>query len=401
MKKLILTAGLLSFFWSSALKAQNTSEEKPQKKLTFEEANFVTSYYSQTGNNAAVTGGIGSEKLTDVGGSFNVAFSMFDKKQRKNTFTLDAAIERYSSASSDKIDPSTISSASSSDVHFYPSFIWSRKNEKTGNTFGLNAAYSTEFDYKSYGGGAFYTKTAKDNNSEFTAKLNLFFDKWKVILPVELRPEGYPTGAEEDSEGIPYKPRNSYNLSLSYSKVINPNFQILLMLDPSYQEGLLSTPFHRVYFSDNSLRVEKLPGKRLKLPASIRGNYFVNDRLVLRSLYRFYADDWGLSAHTANLETVFKVNPFFSITPHYRFNAQSGIDYFAPHSENSPTSEFYSSDFDLSKFNSHFAGVGFRVSTPGGVFGISGWNSMEVKYGFYNRSTGLQAHIVSLAVQLK
>jgi hypothetical protein len=401
MKKLILTAGLLSFFWSSALKAQNTAEDKPLKKLTFEEANFVSSYYSQKGNNAAVTGGIGSEKLTDVGGSFNVAFSMFDKKQRKNTFTIDAAIERYSSASSDQIDPSTISSASSSDVHFYPSLVWSRKNEKTGNTFGLNAAYSTEFDYKSYGGGMFYTKTAKDNNSEFTAKLNLFFDKWKVILPVELRPEGYPTGAEEDSEGIPYKPRNSYNLSLSYSKVINPNFQILLMLDPSYQEGLLSTPFHRVYFNDNSLRVEKLPGKRLKLPASIRGNYFVNDRLVLRSMYRFYADDWGLTAHTANLETVFKVNPFFSITPHYRFNGQSGIDYFAPHSENSPDAAFYSSDFDLSKFTSHFAGVGLRVSTPGGVFGISGWNSMELKYGFYNRSTGLQAHILSLGIQVK
>jgi hypothetical protein len=399
MKKLILTAGLLSFFWSTALRAQTT--EKPQRKLTFEEANIVSSYYSQMGNNAAVTGGIGSEKLTDIAGGFNVAFSILDKQKRKNVFTLDAAIEKYSSASSDQIDPTTLSSASSSDVHIYPSFIWSRKNEKTGNTIGINAAYSTEFDYKSYGGGMFFTKTAKDNNSEFTAKLNLFFDKWKVILPAELRPAGYPTGAEDDSEGIPYKPRNSYNLSLSYSKIINPNLQVLIMVDPSYQEGLLSTPFHRVYFNDQSLRVEKLPGQRLKLPASVRANYFVNDGLVLRSLYRLYADNWGLMAHTANLETVFKVNPFFSITPHYRFNTQSGIDYFAPYAANTPSAAFYTSDYDLSKFVSHFAGIGFRVSTPGGVFGIKGWNSMELKYGFYNRSTGLKAHIVSLALQLK
>lgn len=404
MKKLILTAGLLSFFWSAALKAQNTPEDadkKSQKKLTFEEANFVTSYYTQTGNNAAVTGGIGSEKLTDIGGSFNFTFSLLDKKQRKNSFNVDLAFEKYTSASSDKIDPETVSSASRTDEHFYPSLVWSRKNEKTGNTFGLNAAYSTEFDYKSYGGGAFYTKTSKDNNSEFTAKLNLFFDKWKVILPVELRPTGYPTGAEDDSEGIPYKPRNSYNLSLSYSKVINPNLQVLFMVDPSYQEGLLSTPFHRVYFNDNSLRVEKLPGKRLKLPASVRANYFVSDRLVFRSLYRLYADNWGLTAHTASLETAIKVNPFFSITPHYRFNAQTGIDYFAPYKENSASSEFYSSDFDLSKFTSHFAGMGFRLSTPGGVFGISGWNALEIRYGYYSRSTGLNAHVISASVQIK
>lgn len=403
MKKLVLSAGLIAFLWTSALKAQGTSDTltQPVRKLTFEEANFVSSYYSQNGNNAAVTGGTGSEKLTDIAGGFNVTFSMLDRKSRKNTFTLDAAIEKYTSASSDQVDPTTVSSASRTDEHFYPSLTWSRKNEKTGNTLGLNAAYSTEFDYKSYGGSLFYTKTAPDNNSEFTAKLNLFFDTWKVILPAELRPEGYPTGAREDSEGIPYKPRNSYNLSLAWSRVVNPDLQLMLMVDPSYQEGLLSTPFHRVYFSDNSLRVEKLPGKRWKFPASIRASYFAGDRLVLRSFYRFYADDWGMTAHTANLETVVKISPFFSVTPHYRFNSQSGIDHFAAYGENSPAAAFYTSDFDLSKFSSHFAGLGFRFSTPGGIMGISSWKSMELRYGYYNRSTGLTAHIVSLSVQLK
>lgn len=403
MKKLVLSAGLLAFLWTSSLKAQVVADtvSQPVRKLTFEEANFVSSYYSQTGNNAAVTGGTGSEKLTDVGGGFNITFSMLDRKSRKNTFTLDASIEKYTSASSDQIDPTIVSSASRTDEHFYPSLVWSRKNEKTGNTFGLNAAYSTEFDYKSYGGGVFYTRTAPDNNSEFTARLNLFFDTWKVILPAELRPQGYPTGAREDSEGIPYKPRNSYNLSLSYSRVVNPSLQLMLMADPSYQEGLLSTPFHRVYFNDNSLRVEKLPGKRLKLPASIRASYFAGDHLVLRSFYRFYADNWGLTAHTASLETVWKISPFFSVTPHYRFNSQSAARHFAGYGESSPLAAFYTSDFDLSKFSSHFSGLGFRLSTPGGILGINSWKSMELRYGHYQRSTGLKAHIVSLSVQFK
>ncbi len=401
MKKLVLTAGLLAFCWSSALKAQTLSDSTAARKLTFEEANLVSSYYHQNGHNAAVTGGTGSEKLTDVGAGFNVTFSLLDAKNRKNTFVLDASVEKYTSASSDQIDPTTVSSASHTDEHFYPSLLWARKNEKTGRTFGFNVAYSTEFDYKSYGGGFLFTKTAPDNNAEFTAKLNLFWDAWKVILPVELRPEGYPTGARGDSEGIPYKPRNSYNLSLAYSRVINPDLQVMFMLDPSYQEGLLSTPFHRVYFDDTSLRVEKLPGKRLKLPASIRANYFAGDRLVLRSFYRFYTDDWGITAHTASLETAWKVNPFFSVTPHYRFNSQSAMAYFAPYGEHSPEAEFYSSDFDLSKFSSHFGGLGFRFSTPGGILGISSWKSMELRYGYYRRSTGLAAHILSVSAQLK
>lgn len=370
-------------------------------KLKFEEANFVSSYYSQDGNKSAVTGGIGTEKLTDLGGSLNVSFSLLDKKKRKNIFFVEGAIEKYTSASSDQIDPTTLSSASRTDEHFYPSAAWSRKNEKTGNTVGLNAAYSTEFDYKSYGAGLLYTKTTKDKSAEFTAKLNVFFDRWKVILPAELRPDGYPTGAEEDSEGIPYKPRNSYNASFSFSKIVNQDFQWMIIFDPAYQEGLLSTPFHRVYFSDETLKVEKLPGTRLKLPLGLRGSYFSGDRTVLRAHYRFYTDNWGLQAHTVQVEPVYKITPFFSLSPHYRFNAQKGMKYFNAFLEASPGSAFYSSDTDLSTFTSHLLGLGMRLSTPGGILGITNWKSIDLRYGYYHRSTDLRAHILSLSFQFR
>ena len=396
MKKLILTAGILCAWLSS--QAQDSTKIR---KLKFEEANLVGSYYTQNGNMAAVTGGIGSEKLTDIGSSLNLTFSLLDKKLRKNTFFVEGAIEQYTSASSDQIGPTTLSSASRTDQHIYPSIVWTRKNDQNGQTLGLNASYSTEFDYKSYGFGFQWAKATPDNNGEFSAKVNVFLDKWKMILPAELRPPGYPTGAEEDSKGIPYKPRNTYNASLGYSRIINPQLQGMILFDPSYQEGLLSTPFHRVYFNDNSLRVEKLPGSRIKFPISLRTNYFAGDNLIFRTLYRYYLDTWGLQAHTLNLETVWKINPFFSLTPHYRFNAQNGIRYYAPYQAHDPLGEYYSSDTDLSKFTSHFGGLGMRVSTPGGILGINSWKSMEIRYGIYHRSTALTAHIVSLAIQIK
>lgn len=91
------------------------------RKLKLEEANFVSSYYQQDGNNSAVTGGIGTEKLTDFATTIDVKLSRYDSRNRKHTLTGELGIDVYSSASSDKIDPSTISSASSGDVRTYPS----------------------------------------------------------------------------------------------------------------------------------------------------------------------------------------------------------------------------------------------------------------------------------------
>src|SRR4051794_5877417 len=76
-----------------------------QRRLTFQEANFVSSYYSQNGNNSAVTGGIGTEKLTDFSNTLDIKLSMYDKKYRKHSFTGEIGIDHYTSASSDQIDP--------------------------------------------------------------------------------------------------------------------------------------------------------------------------------------------------------------------------------------------------------------------------------------------------------
>lgn len=113
--------------------------------------------------------------------------------------------------------------------------------------------------------------------------MELFFDHWMAILPYELRPTDYPSGAEGDQAGIAFKKRNSYNASIGISRVVSKRMQLLLSIEPAYQEGLLSTPFHRVYFTDNTLKVEKLPGQRAKLPMSLRANYFLGDKLVIRS----------------------------------------------------------------------------------------------------------------------
>jgi len=238
-------------------------------------------------------------------------------------------------------------------------------------------------------------KASKNNNREFTGKLQAYLDQWSVILPIELR---HTINREED---YPSQPRNSYSASFSLAQVINRNMQLLLVIEPTYQTGLLATKYQRVYFVNGSEDAENLPDNRFKIPVGIRANYFFGDRVILRSFYRYYQDDWGLKAHTIDLELPVKLTPFFSLSPFYRFYSQTATDYFAPYGQHSPIETFFTSDYDLSKFTSNYYGAGIRLSPPKGVFGIQKLSSLELRYGHYSRSNGLNANQFSLHIKLK
>jgi hypothetical protein len=158
MRKLTLTAigmyiGILSAF------SQNTDTTAyKSRKLQLDEIDFVSGYYKQNGNNSAVTGGIGTEDLTDFANTIELKFSKYDSKLRKHNLSFELGVDHYSSASSDKIDPYTISSASSADTRIYPSVAWSVQNEEKRTTFGLNTSFSNEFDYRSFGIGTSFSK---------------------------------------------------------------------------------------------------------------------------------------------------------------------------------------------------------------------------------------------------
>ncbi|MBC7565327.1 MAG: DUF3570 domain-containing protein [Pedobacter sp.] len=365
------------------------------RKLKTDEVNLVSAYYNQDGNNSAVTGGIGTEKLTDFANTIDLQMSKINKFGKKNTFLFELGIDHYSSASSDKIDPTTISSASSADTRIYPSLNWTHSNQSTGNSFGFTGSYSGEYDYQSMGAGFNLTRLSKNKNTQFDFKLQAFLDTWTVILPIELRTGSSRQRSEE------YSPRNSFSSSFSLSQVINDKLQAVLVVEPSYQKGLLATRYQRNYFTDGSLQAETLPDKRSKLPIALRLNYFATDHILLRTFYRYYMDNWGIRAHTAELEVPVKLSSFISISPFYRYNKQTGTRYFAGYGAHTPGTTYFTSDYDLSTLNSDFYGAGIRLSPPKGVLGWQRLSMLELRYGHYTRSTGLASNIVSLNLTLK
>ncbi len=368
------------------------------KPLKIDEINLVSSYYKQDGDHSAVTGGIGTEKVTDLSNGLEVKWVGWDDMNRKHTLTAGLGIDHHTSASSAFVNKSGASKAGGSRI--YPSLNWNMENAKKGTGMGLGIYYSREYNYTSFGIDAEVSKKTK-NNGELSAKVTGYFDRVKLIYPSEFVQEVTVTSAsgEESKSRIPSKPRTTGTLSLSFSQVINKRLQGVILVDGVYQNGYLGLPFHRVYFNNGTEAVENLPSNRLKLPVGMRLNYFLGDKIILRSYYRYYVDSWGLQSHTASLEVPVKITPFVSVAPFYRYYTQTAARYFAPYEAHRQTDSYYTSNYSLSAFNSQFFGVNFRIAPPKGVF--KGLNALELRYGHYTQTTNLVSDVISVNFKFK
>lgn len=394
MKRIFLTAFGIACLLKGFSQQAADSTAFGSRKLKVDEINLVSSYYGQNGDHAAVTGGNGTQKLTDIANVFDIKLVKYDRRLRKHAFDVEVGIDHYTSASSDRVDLKANSSASHADTRIYPSLTWSMENEQKGTTISAGLSTSTEYDYQSFGANIGFAKKTKDRNGEFSARLQAYFDQVSLLAPEELRGTGM--AKDHGTEG-----RNTFAASLSWSQVINKNLQIALLADVVRQQGFLSLPFYRVYFTDGSVHQEKLPDSRFKVPLGFRANYFLGDHFIIRTYYRYYKDDWGISSHTVNLEVPVKITNFFSVSPFYRFYNQSAVKYFAPYLQHTALQEFYTSNYDLSKFNSNFVGAGIRLAPPKGVFGMQRFNMIEVRYGRYMKNINMNANIVSMNVKFK
>ena len=131
----------------------------------------------------------------------------------------------------------------------------------------------------------------------------------------------------------------------------------------------------------------------------LRLNYFPGDRVVVRSYYRFYIDNWGMVSHTASLEVAVKLTPFFSLSPFYRYYVQRAVNYFAAYGKHLVTDKYYTSNYALAAFSSQFFGAGVRIAPPRGILG--GLHDVEIRYGHYTQTTDLLADIISLNLKFK
>jgi len=482
MKNLII---IPLFFLVLAAYSQDSSSVYKKRVLESTEVDLLTGYYIQDGDNAAVTGGIGIEKLNDFATNIIVSVPLNDD----NVLTIDAGISAYSSASSSNLDPFdntgassggddddddddddggggnsnpgtfipptgspwvASSGASKGDVWFGANVSFSHSSDDRNRIWGSHLSFASEFDYTSFGFGGGYTWLFNQKNTEFSLKGNIYLDKWNPRYPTEL--DSWLEAGQSITNGFfrnvdildqngntinkngsnVWKPvnatlvdnnnRNSYSISFGFSQIISKKAQFSVFFDLVQQKGWLSNPMQRVYFADKANYyignaagipvytsknnkdvfqladdIERLPDTRFKFPFGLRFNYFINSNFVLRTYYRFYIDDWGIVSHTIDFEVPIKIAGKFTLYPGYRYYTQTAANYFFPYDSALSTNPFYTSDYDLSEFNTNQYSIGFGYTDIFTKFHISklGLKNIDIRYSYYTRNTGFSANQVS------
>lgn len=419
--------------------AQSDDDLLPYKKRVLEtvEIDFLTSLYLQDGENAAVSGGIGSEKLFNAAGAIIISIPI----NADDVLSIDASVSAYTSASSSNINPFdgkkvadpfvASSGASRQDVWSSYAVSYAHSSDNRNQIWSAKTSVSTEYDYFSLGFGGSLTKLFNEKNTELGLSANIYLDTWKLIYPVELRVPGNNRGDDDDDDHFninnytitgntnyvlvfaPFnsKGRNSCSAGLFFSQILSKKLQGSLAVDLVRQQGLLSTPYQRVYFADFEDTfienfhladdVERLPDSRLKLASGARINYYINEFLIIRTFYRYYIDDWGIESHTASLEIPIGITDKIKFYPSYRFYNQSAADYFAPYNQHLSTSSFYTSDYDLSAYLANQYSLGFIYTDPfvsAKVWRI-GLKSFDTKLTHYSRNSSFKANLLTVGAK--
>lgn len=421
MKKIFNTVTFLLLTFNVI--AQEAQTEYKKRVLESTEINLLSSYYSQDGENAAVTGGRGTEELTDFAPSINVAIPLNDD----DVLSIDATVSAYTSASSSNIDPFdgqqpadafvASSGASEKDTWFGLTADYSHSSDDRNTILRGNVSFANEYDYTSFGFGGSITKLFFEKNTELQFKANVFIDKWDPQYPIEFRDDfnlnNYIFNGEVNYDNnfteFSSLNRNSYSLGLSYSQILSKSIQTAFLADFVLQDGLLSTPHQRVYFSDinetiiENFRlgndIEQLPDTRTKIAIGNRSSFYINQNFVFRTYYRFYTDDWGVNSHTFKAELPIKIGINYTLYPMYRYYTQSKADYFGKYNNILSTQEFYTSDYDLDDYDAHQYGLGFKFYDPLNKLNIGGFGlkSIDIEYNYYERTTqNFSAHITSV-----
>jgi hypothetical protein len=193
LKQLLLSSILLSPLLAFSQEASDSIPVYKKRVLESVEVDFLSSLYAQDGDNAAVTGGSGTEQLMDGTATFVISIPL----NADDVLTIDAGESAYTSASSSNINPfdsriadnfQASTGASGSDVWTNLTGTYSSSSDDRNDIWSAKFSVSNEYDYFSTGLGGSYTKLFNQKNTELSMHGSIYIDTWRAIYPYELRP---------------------------------------------------------------------------------------------------------------------------------------------------------------------------------------------------------------------
>ncbi len=225
-------------------------------------------------------------------------------------------------------------------------------NSKLGNNYlGAFFHYSTESDYRSRMIGLSYAREILERSGTLSVTYSASLDR--VFWIRQNIRDLWDWNSTGDTNLL-----QVHYLNLGYSHALHRTLLAGANLEGIVAKGPQDNPYRKV---QNALD-ESHPLKRLRLAPSVFLRWAIpKARLVLEPRYRFYADDWGIKAHTLDARVHVRATRNLLLRLRYRYYSQSGASFWREDGNYGPQEVYRTADPKVSEFHSH---------TPGGQIAI-------------------------------
>lgn len=161
--------------------------------------------------------------------------------------------------------------------------------------------------------------------------------------------------------------------SASLSQIISPVLAAGITYDLSYLNGFQANPYRSV-FGGGTRAPERVPETRVRHAVfGIVRRFVPRTRSTLIAGYRFYIDDWDMTAHTPEVRVVQALRPAdLKLHLRARYHRQSSAYFYKSlYQTLDPAVEPYvTEDAKLSSFTAHT--YGFMLEVPMSLLGVTG-----------------------------
>ncbi|MEJ2179323.1 MAG: DUF3570 domain-containing protein [Gammaproteobacteria bacterium] len=203
------------------------------------------------------------------------------------------------------------------------------------NWTGLYGAYaSREYDYTSVGGSASFSLDTEDRNRTYTAGVSASYDLIEPVggVPVSLSPMPVPgnkqtTGANDTKTAV--------DLLFGVTQVLDRKSLLQVNYTLSSNNGYMTDPYKilsvvdsgGVIVNTNPYLYENRPDNRLSQSLYAKYVHQFNEDVIYLS-YRYFWDDWDITAHTIDLRYRYELGGGHYLQPHARYSIQSKANFY-------------------------------------------------------------------------
>ena len=223
-------------------------------------------------------------------------------------------------------------------------------------TFLVGGRYSTETDYTASNISAGVTREFFERRTQIGIN---YASAWNRAYRVRNN-----IGDRSD-----WKSTGDTNLLRVHLTRINAShiFHRRVLAGISGEWSTLRGPQDNPYRRARNGQPERHPLERNRFAIASWLRFAVSDSVTIAPHYRYYADDWQIQSHAADLRVHWRIVPMLRVRARYRYYWQSGSYFWRADGEYDPEADYVTDDPKVAQFHSHTPGIqlAYQLDTLG------------------------------------